>query len=255
MLATSRVPLGIVGETRWEVPPLSPAAASELFHDRAGRISRAWRGDDERAVTEICRKLEGVPLALELAASRVAVLSPGAIARGLDDALALLSMRASLDWSYGLLDAEAQRALCALAVFRGGAALEHALERCSLEALETLVAHSLRARGERSFPDARDRAPVRARAARHRRARPPPRPVPGAGRTRAGGRAVAAPAAAFAALDEEAANLAAAIEHALATDPAKALRLCLALDFWFRARARFAEADAAFARALAAGRP
>ena len=61
--------------------------------------------------------------------------------------------------------------------------------------------------------------------------------------------------AAFAALDEEAANLAAAIEHALATDPAKALRLCLALDFWFRARARFREADAAFARALAAARP
>ena len=93
ILATSRVPLGIVGETRWEVPPLSPAAASPLFHDRAGRISRAWRGDDERAVTEICRKLEGVPLALELAASRVAVLSPGAIARGLDDALELLTGR------------------------------------------------------------------------------------------------------------------------------------------------------------------
>ena len=171
VLATSRVPLGIVGETRWEVPPLSPAAASQLFHDRAGRISRAWRGDDERAVTEICRKLEGMPLALELAASRVAVLSPGAIARGLDDALDLLtlgrrSLRASLDWSYGLLDAEARRALCALAVFRGGAALEHALELCSLPALETLVEHSLRARRERAFPDAGDRAPVRARAAR-----------------------------------------------------------------------------------------
>ena len=262
VLATSRVPLGIVGETRWEVPPLSPAAASQLFHDRAGRISRAWRCDDERAVAEICRKLEGMPLALELAASRVAVLTPGAIARGLDDALDLLtarsgrqSLRASLDWSYGLLGAEERRALCDLAVFRGGAALEHALELCSLPALETLVEHSLvRVENERFRMletvrqyalerldgDARDRHRdlFLALAERAREDILSPRQPE-----------------AFAALDEEAANLAAALDRALETDPAKALRLCLALDFWFRARAHFREADAAFARALAAGDP
>jgi predicted ATPase/DNA-binding CsgD family transcriptional regulator len=256
VLATSRVPLGIVGETRWEVPPLAAAAASELFHDRAGRVSRGWRGDDERAVAEICRKLEGVPLALELAASRVAVLSPAAIARGLDDALDLLtgrrSLRASLDWSYGLLDAEARRALSALAVFRGGAALEHALELCSLAALETLAEHSLvrvehdrlrileivrRYALERLETDARDRHLDLFLAL--------------AERTREDVLSPRQPEA-FATLDEEAANLAAAIEHALGADPAKALRLCLALDFWFRARARFREADAAFERAIAA---
>ena len=259
VLATSRVPLGLVGETRWEVPPLSAAAASQLFHDRAGRVSRAWRGDDERAVAEICRKLEGVPLALELAASRVAVLSPAAIARGLDDALDLLtgrrSLRASLDWSYGLLDDEARRALSALAVFRGGAALEHALELCSLPALETLVEHSLvrvederfrilevvrQYALERLETDARDR---------HRDLF-----LELAERAREDVLSPRQPEA-FAALDEDAANLAAAIEHALETDPAKALRLCLALDFWFRARARFREADAAFERALAAAAP
>ena len=259
VLATSRVPLGLVGETRWEVPPLSAAAASQLFHDRAGRVSRAWRGDDERAVAEICRKLEGVPLALELAASRVAVLSPATIARGLDDALDLLtgrrSLRASLDWSYGLLDDEARRALSALAVFRGGAALEHALELCSLPALETLVEHSLvrvederfrilevvrQYALERLETDARDR---------HRDLF-----LELAERAREDVLSPRQPEA-FAALDEDAANLAAAIEHALDTDPAKALRLCLALDFWFRARARFREADAAFERALAAAAP
>ena len=105
-----------------------------------------------------------MPLALELAAARVAVLSPEAIAHGLEDALGLLTarspvgearhrtLRASLDWSYGLLPADARILLRRLGVFAGGASLELAREVCAgealapaqvLAALETLVEHSL----------------------------------------------------------------------------------------------------------------
>jgi predicted ATPase len=185
ILATSRAPLAIVGETRWAVAPLSlPSGrslsgvsgsdAARLFVDRAVRVDRARRLNARNAwaVAEICRRLDGIPLALELAAARAAVLSVEAIAHGLDDALGLLAsrsriaearhrtLRASLDWSYGLLPADARALLRRLGVFVGGATLELAREVCAgdglergelLAALETLVEHSLvqvDARGE-----------------------------------------------------------------------------------------------------------
>ncbi len=288
LLATSRAPLRIPGETRWEVAPLSVPSgdglaalsgsdAARLFIDRAGRVGRRWPLSDDgaRAIAEICRELEGMPLALELAAARAAVLSPMAIARGLDDALGLLTarspatvgrhqtLRASLDWSYGLLPADAQTLLRRLGVFAGGTTLELAREVCRMEplaALETLVEHSLvqvesdryrlletvrqyaverlEEAGERDSLRDRHRDAFLALAERGRREALTPRQPE-----------------VFAALDPEAANLAAALEHALETDAEKALRVCMALDFWWRARARFREADGAFARALAASEP
>jgi predicted ATPase/DNA-binding CsgD family transcriptional regulator len=298
ILATSRVPLAIRGETRWKVPPLSlpsqdgmaglrASAAARLFIDRAGRVDRGLPlfDDDARAIADICRRLEGMPLALELAAARVAVLAPEAIARGLEDALGLLtessyvaeprqqSLRASLDWSYGLLPDDARRVLRRLAVFSGGSSLELAREVCAddglpagqiLPALETLVEHSLvrverqgssvryrlletvRQYGAERLKDAGESELIRDRhrdvllalAERLRQEVLTPRQPE-----------------AFAALDAEGAELAAALDRALETDPGKALRMCLALDFWFRARARFREADDAYARALATSDP
>lgn len=297
VLATSRVPLAIPGEMRWAVPPLSLPSddgldglagsdAAQLFIDRAWRVdrSRQLNDGDARAIAEICRRLEGMPLALELAAARVAVLPPASIARGLEDSLGLLTsrsrtvarhrtLRASLDWSYGLLPADARVLLRRLGVFAGGATLELAQEACAgeglaseqtLATLETLVEHSLvqvdaqgeavRYRaletvrqyalerlddsGERELIRDRHRDALLALAERQRREALTPRQPE-----------------VFAALDPEAANLAAALDRALETDPDKALRLCLALDFWYRARARFSEADDAYGRAIAASDP
>jgi len=296
ILATSRVPLAIRGETRWVVPPLSLPSedvglsgsdAARLFVDRAQRVDRSRRlnGDGARAVAQICRRLEGMPLALELAAARVAVLSLEAIARGLEDSLGLLAakshavdarhqtLRASLDWSYRLLPNDARALMRRLGVFAGGTPLDLAEKVCAgeglvpgqvLSALETLVEHSLvqvDAQGEsvryRLLETVRQYALER---------------LAGAGETDAlrdrhldallglaeGQRRVTLTPRqpeVFAALDPEAANLAAALDHALAVDPDKALRMCLALDFWYRARTRFREADAAYARAVAACDP
>jgi predicted ATPase/DNA-binding CsgD family transcriptional regulator len=262
ILATSRAPLAIRGETRWAVPPLPMADAARLFVDRARRVDRTLSLTDAGAIAEICRQLDGNPLALEIAAARVSVLTPAEIARGLDDALGLLSaLHASLDWSYGLLGAEAQRLLRALAVFADGATLEYARQVCGgdvLCALETLAEHSLvRADGGRyrlletvrQYALARLEAAGEAEAVRDRH-----RDAFMALAEREGRDALTPRQPdVFAALDAEAANVEAALDRALATDPEAALRACLALQFWFRARARFHGAAEAFERALAAG--
>jgi predicted ATPase/DNA-binding CsgD family transcriptional regulator len=132
VLATSRQPLGVDGETVWPAPPLSLPAqdaidqlaavgaseAGRLFLDRAGRGRPGFALTAENAgyVALICRELEGLPLTIELAAARARVLSPAQIAQGLADRMRLLgggprtsserlrSMRGSLDWSYALLE-------------------------------------------------------------------------------------------------------------------------------------------------------
>jgi predicted ATPase/DNA-binding CsgD family transcriptional regulator/tetratricopeptide (TPR) repeat protein len=298
VLATSRVPLRMPGETRWAVTPLSlptgdglsglsASDAARLFIDRARRVDRAWSPEEEGAwaIAQICRELDGLPLALELAAARVAVLPPDAIARGLEDALGLLTarspvsdvrhqtLRASLAWSFALLPPDARVLLRRLGVFFHGASLELAREVCAdeqlepgrvLPAMEMLVEHSLvhvdaggtetryglletvrqyalerlDEAGERERIRGRHRDAFLALAERRRRDVLTPRQPE-----------------VLAALDPEAANLAAAVEHALETDPEKALRLCLALDFWFRARSRFREADDAYGRAVGASDP
>ena len=122
MLATSRAPLGLTSESVYALPELGLVSTVELFRQRA----RAARPDvelDEGAVRELCRQLDGLPLAVELAAARVRVLSVPEIARRLGDRFALLrgggrdvperhrTLRAVVEWSWNLLEPDAQAAL------------------------------------------------------------------------------------------------------------------------------------------------
>ncbi|MGN6755874.1 MAG: tetratricopeptide repeat protein [Thermomicrobiales bacterium] len=159
LLATSREALRIPGELHWRVPSLplpevAPASAADdlqrndavrLFVERA-RLARpdfVPSAADIQAIVAVCRQLDGIPLAIELAAARAAVLTPAQIATRLDRALELLThgsrtapsrqqtLRATLDWSYALLD-EAERVLLRrLAVFAGGWTVEAAEAVCA----------------------------------------------------------------------------------------------------------------------------
>ena len=184
VLATSREPLGVTGEAVWPVPPLPvPAAPSarggvwpaaavcdagtyaavRLFVERAraAALGFALTEANAGAVVEICARLEGLPLALELAAARAGSLSVQQIAARLDDCLSLLTrgdrtaprrhqtLRAALDWSYGLLSSAAQQLLARLSVFAGGWSLEAVEavgaggENAALDVLTDLVDKSL----------------------------------------------------------------------------------------------------------------
>jgi predicted ATPase/class 3 adenylate cyclase/DNA-binding CsgD family transcriptional regulator len=141
VLATSREPLGVTGEATWRVPSLSLAdEAIELFTDRARRARPTFRVTDDNAarVTEICRRLDGMPLAIELAAARVRALSLAEIVDSLHDRFRLLTggartavrrqqtLRASVDWSHALLTQPERVLFRRLAVFVGGFDLDAA---------------------------------------------------------------------------------------------------------------------------------
>jgi len=141
LLATSREPIGVAGEVSWRVPSLSLAdEAIELFVDRARRARPDFAVDDDNApaVGEICRRLDGMPLAIELAAARVRALSPAEILEGLRDRFRLLTggartavrrqqtLRASVDWSHALLTEPERVLFRRLAVFFGGFDLDAA---------------------------------------------------------------------------------------------------------------------------------
>jgi predicted ATPase len=178
VLATSREALNVDGEQQLPLQPLSlpPGVASlkevasaeavQLFVERARLQQPGFALTPEVAstVATICSRLEGIPLAIELAAARMSSLSSEEIGRRLDDRFALLAtgprgspprqktLRAALDWSYDLLDDEEQRALRRLAVFAGGFSLEAALrvageptmkDAAMLDLLAVLVARSL----------------------------------------------------------------------------------------------------------------
>ena len=144
ILATSREALGIPSETAWLVPPLGSTEAVQLFVERAQASIASFELTDSNgvAVRDICRRLDGIPLAIELAAARVRVLSPEQIAARLNDAFRLLTsgsrtalprqrtLRGTMDWSYGLLDAREQALLCRLSVFAGSFSLEAAESVC-----------------------------------------------------------------------------------------------------------------------------
>ena len=141
LLATSREPIAVAGEVTWRVPPLSLGAeAIELFTDRA-RLARpdfSITDDDAATVTEICRRLDGMPLAIELAAARVRALSLTEIVEGLHDRFRFLTggartavrrqqtLRASVDWSHALLTDPERVLFRRLAAFRGGFDLDAA---------------------------------------------------------------------------------------------------------------------------------
>jgi predicted ATPase/class 3 adenylate cyclase len=163
VVVTSRELLGLPGEHVYPVPPLEPADGAELFFARA----RAVRPDftDSVAVPELCTRLDNLPLALELAAARVRVLSPGQLLERLSQRLDLLTggrgvdarqltLRATIEWSYDLLAQTEQQLFTRLAVFNGSWSLEAAEQICAadLDTLQSLVDKSLvRLRGEDRF--------------------------------------------------------------------------------------------------------
>ncbi len=141
LLTTSREPIGVPGEVTYLVPSLSLAdEAVELFTDRARRVRSDFKVTDDNitALTEICRRLDGMPLAIELAAARVRALSLDEIVAGLHDRFRLLTggsrtavrrqqtLRASVDWSHALLTEPERVLFRRLAVFLGGFDLDAA---------------------------------------------------------------------------------------------------------------------------------
>ncbi len=141
LLATSREPIGVTGEVSWRVPSLSLRdAAIELFADRARLAQTRFTvtGDNAAAVAEICARLDGLPLAIELAAARVRALSLAEILDGLHDRFRLLTggartavrrqqtLRASVDWSHALLTEPERVVFRRLSVFLGGFDLDAA---------------------------------------------------------------------------------------------------------------------------------
>jgi predicted ATPase len=154
LLVTSRELLRVPGEQAYPVPPLEPEEGTELFLTRARAALPSFEASP--AVPELCARLEHLPLALELAAARVRVLSPEQLLERLSRRLDLLkagrgadprqqTLRAAIEWSHDLLNEEEQRLFARLAVFRGGCTLEAAEAVCEadLDTLESLVDKSL----------------------------------------------------------------------------------------------------------------
>ncbi|MGP3957447.1 BTAD domain-containing putative transcriptional regulator [Nonomuraea sp. 3N208] len=147
ILATSQESLRIEGESFWSVPPLGPEAAVELFTARAGI-------EPDADVADVCARLDGLPLALELAATRVRALGVRGLADRLDDRFRVLTagmrdaperqrtLRAMIDWSWELLGEAERVVLRRLAVHAGGCTLEAAEQVCAepgVEVLDTLA--------------------------------------------------------------------------------------------------------------------
>jgi len=161
IIASSREALGVDGETVYRVPSLKDDEATRLFVERATKAEPRFHITDENAsfVAQICSRLDGIPLAIELAAARVKLFSPKQIAERLDDRFKLLTggsrtalprqqtLRALIDWSYTSLHETEQRALRRLAVFSGGWTFEGAEsvlgESEAMESLASLVNKSL----------------------------------------------------------------------------------------------------------------
>jgi predicted ATPase/class 3 adenylate cyclase/DNA-binding CsgD family transcriptional regulator len=170
ILATSREPLGVAGEARYAVPPLPvpPAkadslvprdyAAVALFEQRAQQADPdfALTADSERKVAQIVQRLDGMPLAIELAAARVDVFGLDQLLQGLSEPLKMLvsdsrrgvsrqrSLKAAVDWSYRLLDEGEQRAFRRLSVFAGPFTLDAATVIAGSDSAEVVVARLVR---------------------------------------------------------------------------------------------------------------
>jgi predicted ATPase/DNA-binding NarL/FixJ family response regulator len=293
VLATSRSPLDAEGELVWQVPPLSTqkrgdaaetgaSDAARLFADRARHVQPRFEpGEDAAAAFEtIVRRVDGIPLAIELAAARIRVLSAEEIADGLDDQLRLLrgglrsdprhqTIRASLDWSHELLTVQERQLFARLSVFAGGFDLEAAAAVCAgdgiaagqvLDEIEGLVDKSLLA-VERKAGATRFRMLDFVRQYAAERLAAASEDIVLAGRHRAYFRELAQRAdrelwalgpAGRARLDDESPNLRAAIDDACARAQEDALAIAGALALYWRVRGRLAEGVAATEQSLAA---
>ncbi len=179
VLATSQSRLGLPGEASWPVPPLilpdpadrDPQAVAQaesvrLFCDRAALARSGFRltAENVGAVSEICRRLDGIPLALELAAARLNALSAGQVAARIDDRFRLLAgggrrglprhrtLQAAIEWSHDLLSAAEKACFRQLAVFAGGCTLDAAEGVCHADVLPAdLVLETVSALVDRSL--------------------------------------------------------------------------------------------------------
>jgi predicted ATPase/class 3 adenylate cyclase len=166
IVVTSREALRLTGEHVFAVPSLNQVDCVELFVRRATAVRSTFKAStaDTTAIQSICARLDGLPLAIELAAARVSLLSPEQILQRLSDRLKLLTggardmplrhqtLRAALEWSYDLLTSTEQALFAKIAVFSGGFTLDAAEEVCGadLDVLASLVDKSLiKAGGER----------------------------------------------------------------------------------------------------------
>ncbi|MFI9380689.1 LuxR C-terminal-related transcriptional regulator [Kutzneria sp. NPDC052558] len=154
VLVTSREPLGLPGEVVWRVPPIVTDEALALFVERARQVVPGFELDDagREAVTSMCERLDGMPLALELAAAWLRTLTPQQIEAGLDDRFSLLTrgprgvsvrqqtLAASVRWSHDLLDDTERTVFRRLAVFHGGFTLPAARAVCDGDVLGPLAA-------------------------------------------------------------------------------------------------------------------
>ena len=278
VLATSREPVGVAGEARYRLPPLTlpddggtvGADGSEavvLFADRARQVDPHFTPAAETGpmVERLVQRLDGMPLAIELAAARVESLGVSGLLERLDDRLALLaggdrmapprlrSLAAAVDWSYRLLGQDDQRVFRRLAVFPGPFTLEAAvtvagpgagpvvlnLVDCSLLTPPRpgpdgrdryLMLETLRAFGLNRLDGAAERAGAAAALAQHA--------LQVADHTDAGMQTSAGEVTAARWLDAEDATMHQALAWALEHDPAAALRLAIALAPWWHLRGR-----------------
>ncbi|MFI0411316.1 BTAD domain-containing putative transcriptional regulator [Actinomadura sp. 3N508] len=264
VLATSREPIGISGERLWNVPPLAGPDAAELFAGRAGITPGA------PAIADICARLDGIPLALELAATRVRTLGVEGLAARLDDRFRLLSsgardaparqrtLRALIDWSWEPLAASERAVLRRLAAHTGGCTLEAAEQVCGadIRVLASLVDRSLvvaadgpryrllesiAAYGVERLREAGEYAAVRRRHAEYYAALAERADLRGPGQREA-----------LSALRAESGNLRTALDAAIEDGAADlALRLVNAMGWAWFLWGRPGEARHAFGRALA----
>ncbi|MGE0878220.1 MAG: BTAD domain-containing putative transcriptional regulator [Acidimicrobiia bacterium] len=152
VLATSREGLGVSGEMLWPVPPLQLSDAAVLFQARAEAVAPSFEATDAARplVEEICARLDGLPLAIELAAAKVRTYALPDLVHRLDDRFRLLTgglrtnlprqqtLRAVVDWSYDLLDDRERQVFNRMAVFAGGCTLDAAESVCSGGAVDAL---------------------------------------------------------------------------------------------------------------------
>jgi predicted ATPase/DNA-binding SARP family transcriptional activator len=283
ILATSREPLHIDGEVAWRAPSLSlpgededPRAseAVRLFADRAAAAAPELELGDEdiAAAAAICRRLDGMPLAIELAAARIRHLSPGQLAERLGTALDVLgtgsrtaldrqqTLRATLDWSYALLDEDERALFAALSVFAGDFDIvaAEAVGGESLDVLGRLVDKSL-VLADRQGPHVRYRLLETFRQYGHEHLADPATPLAAHRRHYLALAERLAPSAELGeddgwirALTAEHPNLRAAIASGLRDDPEEALRLVTALGWFWLDGGHLVEGLRWYARALEA---
>jgi predicted ATPase/DNA-binding SARP family transcriptional activator len=281
ILVTSRAVLHVSGEHVFPVAPLREAEAVELFVERAQLLepSFARTQANEHDLVEICRRVDGLPLAIELAAARIRTLSPGVLRERLDERLALLTggprdlparqqtLRETIDWSYDLLDEDERTLLARLSVFPAGATLEAIARVCladdderALDLAERLLDASLLAvqdgpveRRYRMLETVRQYAAGRLvsgdaaeTSRRHAEwclalAETAEQELTGSEQSRW-----------FAALEAEHDNLRAALDHlGESADPASRLRLAVALSRFWYVRGYLAEGRSRLDEALA----